>query len=283
MSPELARRICAPAYYLAAFALAVLVIASANDAAGAYESLAARQSASARADQALRNALEILSLGVYRGASEQQSAFETTLERARRLDARAAGAGWALLGASAAFLALVIGGAPRGRRLTSPAAIRHVLGVSAVFLLVGLLAPVLTVVAQEEVAVLGRVVLQHEAKGIVTTIHKLYHVRSYFVAALLALFSVALPALKIVASLLALHGARAGARRFGLLMVNVIGRWSMTDVFVVAILLAFLTADTAQLTDASVGPGLYFFAGYGLLSMAAGHMMLAWQQGEVHG
>ena len=45
----------------------------------------------------------------------------------------------------------------------------------------------------------------------------------------------------------------------------------------VAVLLAFLTAETAQLTDASVGPGLYFFAGYGLLSIAAGQLMIGFE------
>jgi len=62
------------------------------------------------------------------------------------------------------------------------------------------------------------------------------------------------------------------------LLIKAIGRWSMTDVFVVAILLAFLTADTAQLTDATLGAGLYFFAGYGLLSIAAGHMMVGYEE-----
>ena len=155
--------------------------------------------------------------------------------------------------------------------------IRHLFGVSAVFLVVGLLAPILTVVAHEEIAILGRVVLQYESKGIITTIHKLYLVENYFVAALLLLFSVLLPVMKIVLSVTALSLEHSRTRRTSVALVKAIGRWSMTDVFVVAVLLAFLTADTAQLTDATVGPGLYFFAGYGLLSIAAGQMMIGYE------
>ena len=142
----------------------------------------------------------------------------------------------------------------------------------------GLLAPILTVVAHEEIALLGRVVLQYESKGIITTIHKLYLVGSYFLASLLLLFSVLLPVLKILLSLLALELRHSRARRTSVVLIKAIGRWSMTDVFVVAVLLAFLTADTAQLTDATLGAGLYFFAGYGLLSIAAGHMMVGYEE-----
>ena len=94
---------------------------------------------------------------------------------------------------------------------------------------------------------------------------------------LLLLFSVLLPVSKIVPSLIALQLGHSQTRRASVRLVKAIGRWSMTDVFVVAVLLAFLTADTAQLTDATLGPGLYFFAGYGLLSIAAGQLMIGYE------
>jgi len=83
--------------------------------------------------------------------------------------------------------------------------------------------------------------------------------------------------LKILLSLIALELGHTPTRRHSVMLVKAIGRWSMTDVFVVAVLLAFLTADTAQLTDATLGPGLYFFAGYGLLSIAAGQLMIGYE------
>jgi len=267
----------APAYYAVAVALAILIIASANNASRAYESVSARESVSAKTDRVLRDILETLSLGLYGGGTEMAEQLADAIEVARFHEARARGAGWLLLGLSIAFLAAVIVSVEHGRRGASLAIIRHLFGVSSVFLLVGLLAPILTVVAREEVVLLGRVVLQYESKGIITTIHKLYLVKSFFLASLLLLFSVLLPVLKILLSLVALELRHSRTRRTSVLLVKAIGRWSMTDVFVVAVLLAFLTADTAQLTDATLGPGLYFFAGYGLLSIAAGQLMIGYE------
>lgn len=269
--------VLAPLYYAVALALAIVIIANANDASRAYESVSAHETISAKTDRALRETLETLSLGVYGGATELADELSDAVDVAQYHEARATGTGWLLLGFSAAFLAVVITTEERGRRNTSPTIIRHLFGVSSIFLLVGLLAPILTVVAHEEIAMLGRVVLQYESKGIVTTIHKLFLVTNYFLAVLLLLFSVLLPVLKILLSLVALELGHSRTRRASVLLIKIIGRWSMTDVFVVAVLLAFLTADTAQLTDATLGPGLYFFAGYGLLSIAAGQMMIGYE------
>ncbi len=267
----------APAYYAVGLALAIVIIASANDASRAYESASAHESVSAKTDRALRDALESLSLGLYGGGTEMAEQLADAIELAKFHEARAMGTGWLLLGLSIAFLGVAIATVERGQRSRSVVIIRHLFGVSSIFLLVGLLAPILTIVAHEEIVLLGRVVLQYESKGIITTIHKLYLVKNFFVASLLLLFSVLLPVLKIILSLVALELGHSHTRRTSVLLVKAIGRWSMTDVFVVAVLLAFLTADTAQLTDATLGPGLYFFAGYGLLSIAAGQLMIGYE------
>ena len=277
MTSRMRAYLLAPAYYSVALALAVAIIASANDASRAYESISTHETVSAKTDRALRDTLESLSLGLYTGGTEMAEQLADAIETAQFHEARASGTGWLLLGLSIAFLAAVIMMEDRGRRARSVVIIRHLFGVSGIFLLVGLLAPILTVVAHEEIALLGRVVLQYESKGIITTIHKLYLVENFFLASLLLLFSVLLPVLKILLSLIAIGIDHTRTRRTSVLFVKAIGRWSMTDVFVVAVLLTFLTADTAQLTDASLGPGLYYFAGYGLLSIAAGQLMIGYE------
>lgn len=264
-------------YYPLALSLAVFVIANANDASRAYASVSAHESVSAKADRALREALEAFSLGLYDGGTELDERLADTVDVARYHDARANGGGWLLLGLSLVFLFIVVAREHRGQRSRSAAIVRNLFGVSSVFLLVGLLAPILTVVVREDVALLGRIVLQYESKGIITTIHKLFVVGNYFIAILLLLFSVILPVVKIVLSLVALGVTSPTTHRLSVALIKGIGRWSMTDVFVVGVLLAFLTADTAQLTDATLGPGLYFFAGYGLLSIAAGQMMIGYE------
>ena len=54
-----------------------------------------------------------------------------------------------------------------------------------------------------------------------------------------------------------------------------IGRWSMTDVFVVAILLAVLAGQAGDSTDAWLGHGLWFFAVYAILSTWLGRRLNA--------
>jgi hypothetical protein len=49
----------------------------------------------------------------------------------------------------------------------------------------------------------------------------------------------------------------------------------MADVFVVAVLVAFLASNGKGLTHAEVEIGLYFFAGYGVLSLVATQLIRA--------
>ena len=159
----------------------------------------------------------------------------------------------------------------RGTPLVSrPRLLTHLHGVAAVCLVVGLLAPMLTIIAQREVAMLGQVVLHFESKSILGTVGSLAEAGNWFVAVLLALFSVIVPVAKLLLSLAALIAPEGAFRQRATSLVALIGKWSMTDVFVVAILLSFLALGDGALTDARLGPGLYFFAAYALLSLVGG-------------
>ena len=102
-----------------------------------------------------------------------------------------------------------------------------------------------------------------------------------FVAVLILTFSVAVPLVKgllVLATLLPLSGR---ARRGLLSVASASGKWSMADVFVIAIFIAFLggngLSDGRGLVDveASLGPGFSWFLGYCLLSIAA-TQLIAW-------
>ncbi len=60
-----------------------------------------------------------------------------------------------------------------------------------------------------------------------------------------------------------------------------LSKWSMADVFVIAIFIAFLAARATQNSselvrfDADFGNGFYFFLGYCLLSIASAQLMPA--------
>ena len=78
-------------------------------------------------------------------------------------------------------------------------------------------------------------------------------------------------------------------RRRILQFVEAIAKWSMADVFVVALFIAYLAAQASQAPPgdpnvpppllaftATFGPGFYWFAGYCLFSLAAQQMTAGW-------
>jgi hypothetical protein len=261
-----------PVYYISGLVLAVLLISSSLSAAEDYAALSYYHGAGEKTDTLVKEWFEGLSLGLYQGGSRKAETVSVLAERAAWHERRALLGGYALLGISVVFL-VAVALARRAGQIRRRHLVAHLLGVSALFLVVGLAAPILTIAARDEVAVIGEVVLQYETRGILTTVLKLFSTGNHFLGVLLLIFSVVAPTAKLMLSLGALLARSRSARRLTAGTVELIGRWSMTDVFVVAVLLAYLVAETSQVTDASVGPGLYFFAGYGVLSLLAGHLL----------
>lgn len=95
--------------------------------------------------------------------------------------------------------------------------------------------------------------------------------RDYLVAIIIFSASVVIPVLKIIAIVSLSLAARTGRRPFGMTRIyrvtEFIGRWSMTDVFVVAILVAVVQLGSAL----SIHPGAaaISFAGVVILTMLA--------------
>jgi hypothetical protein len=127
----------------------------------------------------------------------------------------------------------------------------------------------------EEVEVYG------QTRSIVSSIQRLYEVGSPIPATLILLFSVIVPLAK-AALVAAAMFAGDTARRRVLRFVELIAKWSMADVFVVALFIAYLAAQASQTAPgdpsagppvvaftAHFGPGFYWFAAYCLFSLAA--------------
>jgi len=133
----------------------------------------------------------------------------------------------------------------------------------------GLVTPILMVTVHKNVEYLGDVVLSFESKGILGSIHKLYAEGNLPVAGVILLFSVLLPALKTLSLLfLSLYETRPFAAKM-VHFFKALGKWSMLDVFIVALLLVFLTSRESDVSRAEAEIGIYFFLAYVILSMAA--------------
>lgn len=266
-------KLVALAYYLLASALAVTIIVNSSAASRDYDEMYEYFTPANQVDMQVKQLLETLSFGLYGGTSVVAERIQETMRSAEQHNKKADWGGWTLLGLSALFLLLNTTTARNDAARWQVRIATHVLGVSAVFLVIGLCAPILTLVAYTEVAVLGKVVFKYESKAILSTVVDLVRSGNIFIAVILFTFSVVTPLAKLVLSLLALRAPDATLRRRTVAIIATVGKWSMADVLVVAVLLSFFVAGSDQFTDSWLGQGLYFFAGYCILALVVGHLI----------
>jgi len=125
----------------------------------------------------------------------------------------------------------------------------------------------------------GTVPAFSKTNSILSTATELYSNNHVPVAGLILLFSVGIPLLKVLL-LIAAHLPFRNAIKQRLLWVSAISsKWSMADVFVVAIFVAYLAANGIRESRAlvefnsSLGVGFYYFLGYCLVSIAATQLL----------
>ena len=138
-----------------------------------------------------------------------------------------------------------------------------------VALINGLITPIMLMIVHKEIEYLGDVILSFESKGILGSISKLYAEHNLTVAIVILLFSVIIPLLKTLSMLfVSLYEYSPFAARVVRFFKH-LGKWSMLDVFVVALLLVYMTSNNQDISRAEAEIGLYFFLTYVLLSMVA--------------
>lgn len=131
--------------------------------------------------------------------------------------------------------------------------------------------------------------------SIIQTISELYAEQRLLVVALLFLFSVCIPVIKTLSVVWAFVRRGTQAERKVLGFISAIGKWSMADVFVVAIFLVALSTNQAETLEqyqltlfnfqlpvqvssqtlSSLGAGFYYFAGYCVLSIFGTQLSLS--------
>ncbi len=118
------------------------------------------------------------------------------------------------------------------------------------------------------VAVFESLLVFTERPSLLEVIAGLWDEGDHAIAAVVALFSVAFPAAK----LLVLHvAAYVPDRLHWVERVGVLSKWSMADVLVVA--LAIFAAKTSGLADAAAQAGIWFYAAAALLSAVAAFLL----------
>ena len=125
----------------------------------------------------------------------------------------------------------------------------------------------------------GDVEVFQQTRSIIGSVRRLYEVGSPVPATLILLFSVVVPFVKTALVGWAMFVAHEAQRRRTLAFVEAIAKWSMADVFVVALFITYLAAMASQSTPAAgpplvafraeFGAGFYWFAAYCLFSLAS--------------
>ncbi len=131
----------------------------------------------------------------------------------------------------------------------------------------GLMFAMMTLKVGTVLPLVGQVDLYESTQSIIQTIDNLFFNKNYLVAWLILLFSVVVPVLKTLMLLLVLLFHKRRSREFMLKFVSVIGKWSMADVFVVGVFMAYLATHSNQAVSATLHQGYYYFTAYCVLAI----------------
>lgn len=133
----------------------------------------------------------------------------------------------------------------------------------------------------EGLEVRGTVDAFDKTRSILQTAQELYANDHLPVALLIVIFSVIVPLLKALMLLMMLLPVSTSMRSGLLTVSNAISKWSMADVFVIAIFVAFLAGNGIEESrglvdfEASLGAGFWYFLAYCLLSILGTQLLSA--------
>lgn len=133
----------------------------------------------------------------------------------------------------------------------------------------------------------GQLLVYTNTRSIWGTVESLAGSGNMLVALLIVFFSVLLPTFKLLLQAMSMLITREDFRRPLLSLNAALSKWSMADVFVMGLLVAFLAGSSANQTGdmltmhASLGAGFYYFLAYCLFSVMAGSILQESPPGKV--
>jgi len=145
--------------------------------------------------------------------------------------------------------------------------------ISLLCLYPGLTSPILSLEIGAEIPLIGKFTFYERTQNIVEAIQSLFREDNHFVASLILFFSIVVPVTKALLLLWVLFKKEVKHRLRIYKFVYAIGKWSMADVFVVGVFLAYLSTKSADGITAELGPGFLYFTAYCIISILSIQMM----------
>jgi hypothetical protein len=149
--------------------------------------------------------------------------------------------------------------------------------VSVTCFIIGILAPAMVIWTAPIIPLQSgdlSFVVQHQVRGIAAIIWDLLTGGHWIIGGFLLLFSIVTPLTKASLTYFVTF-SRSHALNFKIgEFLHTIGRWSMADVFVAAVLLALYALKFQQATKSIPCLGIYYFIGYCLLSLSTTQLLV---------
>jgi len=264
-------------FFVLCIALALNIIKYSILSSEYYRTCSARLTAKEQIDTSVGYFIQGFTLGLLNSGSDKDATTYAIYGAAVYYEQAAARFSWILFWLAIIGIAYLIINVYIFREPTSVLII-GLIGISFLFLLIGLIAPIMSFFVYGDIPVIGRCIAKYESKGILSAAITLFTTGKWFVATLIVVFSVFTPITKLLLSIAAIKAPSPIIRNKAIGVIKAIGKWSMADVFVVGILLAIFSLQSgpgnSQGTDAQIGYGLYFFAGYCIFSLIVGHLLI---------
>lgn len=136
----------------------------------------------------------------------------------------------------------------------------------------------------QQFSIEGTVQVFESTRSLLGTMSELISHDHVIVGCLIGLFGVIIPLIKIILTLLSLILTSNKDKESLLKMSSFLSKWSMSDVFVMAIIVAFLVVNANEQSvgavqlKAKLESGFYFFSIYCLLAIAASQLLEKQQQ-----
>jgi uncharacterized paraquat-inducible protein A len=125
----------------------------------------------------------------------------------------------------------------------------------------------------------GEISAYNKTQSILGTVKELANNNNLFVAALVGLFSIVIPSLKLLLQLLYCCLPLNGFKQKLGLVICALSKWSMVDVFVIALIVTYLAGNAhgksgeLLVMNAQFGEGFWYFSAYCIFAIIASNLI----------
>jgi uncharacterized paraquat-inducible protein A len=125
----------------------------------------------------------------------------------------------------------------------------------------------------------GEISAYNKTQSILGTVQELASNNNLFVAALVGLFSIVIPSLKLLLQLLYCCLPLNGLKQKLGLVICALSKWSMVDVFVIALILTYLAGNAhgksgeLLVMNTQFGEGFWYFSAYCIFAIIASNLI----------